>query len=35
LLDDEINILKDNKFKQLWNLLFQNKQPKLTIFICA
>jgi hypothetical protein len=35
LLHDAINILKDNKFKQLKNLLFQNKQPKLTIFICA
>jgi hypothetical protein len=35
LLDDEINILKDNKFKQLRDLLFQNRQPRLTIFICA
>jgi hypothetical protein len=35
LLDDAINILKDNKFKQLRNLLFQNRQPRLKIFICA
>jgi hypothetical protein len=35
LLDDAINILKDNKFKQLRDLLFQNRQPILTIFICA
>jgi hypothetical protein len=35
LLDDAINILKDNKFKQLRDLLFQNRQPRLTIFICA
>jgi hypothetical protein len=35
LLDDSINILKDNKFKQLRDLLFQNRQPRLTIFICA
>jgi hypothetical protein len=35
LLDDAINILKDAKFKQLRNLLFQNRQPRLTIFICA
>jgi hypothetical protein len=34
LLDDAFNILKDN-FKQLRDLLFQNKQPRLTIFICA
>jgi hypothetical protein len=35
LLDDTINILKDNKFKQLRHLLFQSKQPRLTIFIYA
>jgi hypothetical protein len=35
LLDDAINILKDNKFKLLRDLLFQNRQPRLTIFICA
>jgi hypothetical protein len=34
-LDDAINILKDNKFKQLRDVLFQNRQPRLTIFICA
>jgi hypothetical protein len=35
LLDDAINIFKDNRYKQLRDLLFQNKKPKLTIFICA
>jgi hypothetical protein len=35
LLDDSINILKDNKFKQLRDLLFQNRQPRLTIFTYA
>jgi hypothetical protein len=35
LLDDAINILKDNKFKQLRDLLFQNRQHRLTIFICV
>jgi hypothetical protein len=35
LLDNAINILKDNKFKQLRDFLFQNRQPRLTIFICA
>jgi hypothetical protein len=35
LLDDAINILKDTKFKALRDLLFQNRQPRLTIFICA
>jgi hypothetical protein len=35
LLDDAINILKDTKYKTLRNLLFQNRQPRLTIFICA
>jgi hypothetical protein len=34
LLDDAINILKDCKFKQLRDLLFQNRQPRSTIFIC-
>jgi hypothetical protein len=34
-LDDAISILKDNKLKQVRDLLFQNKQPRLTIFICA
>jgi hypothetical protein len=35
LLDDAINVLKDRKFKELNDLLFQNRQPRLTIFICA
>jgi hypothetical protein len=35
LLDDAINVLKENKFKNLRNLLFQNRQPRLTIFICV
>jgi hypothetical protein len=35
LLDDAINILKDHKFRTLKNLLFQNRQPKFTVFICA
>jgi hypothetical protein len=35
LLDDAINILKDHKFKPLKILLFQNRQPKCTVFICA
>jgi hypothetical protein len=35
LLDDAINILKDNKFKQRRDLLFQTRQPRLMIFICA
>jgi hypothetical protein len=35
LLDDAINIFKDNKNKQLRDLLFLNRQPRLTIFICA
>jgi hypothetical protein len=34
LLDDAINILKDSKNKPVVNLLFQNRQPRLTIFIC-
>jgi hypothetical protein len=35
LLDDAINILKDPKNKKLMNLLFQNRQPRFTIFICV
>jgi hypothetical protein len=35
LLDDAINILKDTKYKKLQNLLFQNRQPRITIFICV
>jgi hypothetical protein len=34
LLDDAINILKENKFKPVVNILFQNRQPRLTVFIC-
>jgi hypothetical protein len=34
-LDDVINIFKDNKFKELRDILFQNRQPRLTIFIYA
>jgi hypothetical protein len=34
LFDDAINIFKEPKFKQLKNLLFQNRQPRFTIFIC-
>jgi hypothetical protein len=33
LLDDAINVLKHAKFKPLRDLLFQNRQPRLTIFI--
>jgi hypothetical protein len=32
--DDAINIFNGNKYKQLKNLLFQNRQPRFTIFIC-
>jgi hypothetical protein len=35
LLDDAINILKDTKHKKLMNVLFQNRQPRFTIFICV
>jgi hypothetical protein len=35
LLDDAINILNDNKFKHVRDLLFQNRQPRLTVFICV
>jgi hypothetical protein len=35
LLDDVINVLKKNKFKSLRDLLFQNRQPRLTVFICV
>jgi hypothetical protein len=34
LLDDAINVLKDMKNKPIVNLLFQNRQPRLIIFIC-
>jgi hypothetical protein len=35
LLDDAINILKENKFKDVRDLLYQNRQPRLTVFICV
>jgi hypothetical protein len=35
LLDDAINILKDARHKKLMNVLFQNRQPRFTIFICV
>jgi hypothetical protein len=34
LMDDAINILKENKYKKLVNLIFQNRQPRFTFFIC-
>jgi hypothetical protein len=34
LLDDAINVLRENKFKPLRDLLFRNRQPRLTVFIC-
>jgi hypothetical protein len=33
LLDDAINVLKHARYKPLRDLLFQNRQPRLTIFI--
>jgi hypothetical protein len=35
LLDDAINILKDRRHNRLQNLLFQNRQPRITVFICV
>jgi hypothetical protein len=35
LMDDAINILKDTKYKKLTNLIFQNRQPRLTFFFCC
>jgi hypothetical protein len=35
LLDDAINVLKENKYKDVRDLLFQNRQPRLTVFICV
>jgi hypothetical protein len=35
LMDDAMNILKETKFKKLRDLIFQNRQPKFTIFICC
>ncbi|MDR2829473.1 MAG: hypothetical protein LBB45_00255 [Methanobrevibacter sp.] len=34
LYDDAINIFKVNKYKVLLNLLFQNRQSKITYFLC-
>jgi hypothetical protein len=34
LMDDAINILKESKYKNLTNLIFQNRQPRFTFFIC-
>jgi hypothetical protein len=34
LLDDAINVLKCKKYAKLNDLLFQNRQPRFTIFIC-
>jgi hypothetical protein len=35
LMDDAINILSETKFKFVRDLLFQNRQPRLTVFICV
>jgi hypothetical protein len=35
LLDDAINVLNMAKYRKVQNLLFQNRQPRLTIFICV
>jgi hypothetical protein len=35
LMDDAINILSETKFKPVRDLLFQNRQPRLTVFICV
>jgi hypothetical protein len=35
LLDDAINVLQAAKYRKVQNLLFQNRQPRLTIFICV
>jgi hypothetical protein len=34
LFDDAINIFKNKKYSKLNDLLFQNRQPRFTIFIC-
>jgi hypothetical protein len=34
LYDDAINVFKGQKYKVLYNLLFQNRQPKITYFLC-
>jgi hypothetical protein len=35
LLDDAINVLKQKRHQGLEDLLFRNRQPRFTIFICA
>jgi hypothetical protein len=35
LMDDAMNILNGNKYKMLRDLIFQNGQPRFTIFICV
>jgi hypothetical protein len=35
LIDDAINILKEPKYRRLVNLIFQNRQPRFTFFICC
>jgi hypothetical protein len=35
LMDDAINVLCETKFKPVRDLLFQNRQPRLTVFICV
>jgi hypothetical protein len=34
LYDDAINLFKKPKFRTLLDLLFQNRQPKITYFLC-
>jgi hypothetical protein len=34
-MDDAINILKEAKHRKLTNLIFQNRQPRFTFFICC
>jgi hypothetical protein len=35
LMDDALNILKESKYKKLTNLIFQNRQPRFTFFVCC
>jgi hypothetical protein len=34
LYDDAINVFRDRKYKTLLDLLFQNRQPRITYFLC-
>jgi hypothetical protein len=34
LYDDAINVFADRKYKVLLDLLFQNRQPRITYFLC-